>query len=222
MPVDHPIPHGVVFIGPIHSGKTATSEWLINNHTPLTEAKKRIVEYDFHKFSFADAVRQEVVTACYPFDIDKQHDALAEMHDLILKEQWRPILQFWGTELRRRHDHQPDYWVDKLRMSIGTAGLRFDHSTASMPHMHRHLFVIDDCRYANEYYMLKQLGCMFIGLDPHPEFPPPDRPEHESEEFWRNVPFVDMQMGWMSIQARGKSILKTLSDRIGTGIEAQS
>lgn len=58
----------------------------------------------------------------------------------------RQILQWWGTEYRRRQD--PDYWTRKLSQRVAYYA----------NDLHERHFVIPDCRFPNEVAALRALG----------------------------------------------------------------
>ena len=99
--------------------------------------------------SFADALRLEVATALGGSGRDIDHHAAA-MVDSKLKDRYRPILQAWGT-FRRQLD--PEYWLRPVEDLLGQRG------------MNKQIIVVDDCRYDNEYAMLRRLGFLFVRLE---------------------------------------------------------
>lgn len=99
--------------------------------------------------SFADALRLEVATGFGGSGRDIDHHAAA-MTDPKLKDRYRPLLQAWGA-LRRQQD--PDYWLKQVEDLLEQRG------------MDKQIIVVDDCRYDNEYAMLKRRGFLFVLLE---------------------------------------------------------
>ncbi len=83
-----------------------------------------------------------------------------------MKEKEGTLLQFWGTEFRRRQFYW-DYWVDKVKEQILT-----DPGQD---------YLVPDTRFKNEAAMLKDLGGLVWRID-RPGFVAKDRdPNHKSE-----------------------------------------
>jgi len=128
-------PRRIAFIGPIGSGKSACA--------------LAYVLYGGQRLSFAKTLRQEVAAAL-AFPINGKAPALVQrMKNRDTKEQFRPLLQWWG-EYRRNTEGQ-DYWVQKLMDTIDDKPKSFT-------------LAIDDCRYFNEYDALKERGFKFVRL----------------------------------------------------------
>ena len=91
-----------------------------------------------------------------------------EMDNPAVKDKYRTILQWWGTEYRRAQDSE--YWIKAFEKSIqfGATGLRF---------------VVDDCRFNNEYEKLRFYGVRFVLLQPGETTRPVQ--EHASEMDWK-------------------------------------
>ena len=128
-------PKRIAFIGPIGSGKSACA--------------LSYVLYGGQRMSFASTLRQEV-GAAIAFPVNAKAPALVQgMINRDTKEQFRPLLQWWGQY--RRNTEGEDYWVQKLMDRID--------STPSY-----HILAVDDCRYFNEYDALHERGFKFVRL----------------------------------------------------------
>lgn len=76
----------------------------------------------------------------------------------------REILQYWGTDVRRKED--PNYWVKKLAAAI-PAGKNV---------------VVDDIRFRTEAEFILGMGGKLFRLDRYPGYQPPAAgSEHQSE-----------------------------------------
>ncbi len=133
-------PNRIALVGPPGSGKTTIADAFITGRG--------------YRLSFAEAVRAEVVDAIRALDGDEAGDvAYWEMRDPDTKDGWRALLQAWGGEFRRGRD--PQYWVNTLDRLLG----KFN-ATTTVP------LAIDDCRYPNEYDMLRAYDFTFVQLMP--------------------------------------------------------
>lgn len=86
------------------------------------------------KFSFAYALKKEVCAAC---DITM---GFLEAH----KENFRLILQGWGTDYRRELYGQ-DYWIEALLRVL-------------VAHKHLHIQIVTDVRFRNEAEAIRKAG----------------------------------------------------------------
>jgi hypothetical protein len=99
--------------------------------------------------SFASTLRQEVAAAI-AFPVNAKAPALVQgMINRDTKEQFRPLLQWWGQY--RRNTEGEDYWVQKL----------MDRIDSKPPNL---TLAVDDCRYFNEYDALHERGFKFVRL----------------------------------------------------------
>lgn len=143
------------------------------------EAARALRRLGFAKRSFAEPLRREVkrmfTDTKYRREMRKQlpdavDQAFLECYDVCDFDPWekptrygmRVLLQRWGTEFRRTQD--ADYWVKRERESLPESGL----------------FVYTDCRFPNEYEMVRSLG----GLVYRVECPWVNPMDHESELHW--------------------------------------
>ena len=97
------------------------------------------------RIAFADGVRLEVEAAHPDLDVwTKPYD-----------EETREILQWWGTDYRRKQD--PNYWVHKGVQRINAAARFYE------------LVVVTDIRFANEAAAIEELGGMVAEVYAHDE-----------------------------------------------------
>lgn len=119
-----PAPEIIGLLGPARAGKD-TICILMALDRPLT------------RLAFADGVKEEVADAIgMPVSFIEEH-----------KERLRPLLQYWGTELRRDLFDR-DYWVKRL--------------LAKLAHVHTGLVVVTDVRFPNEARALAERGARLI------------------------------------------------------------
>lgn len=106
----------------------------------------------YHRMAFADALKKEVSDAC------KVTPAFIEAN----KESFRTILQWWGTDFRRKFSGE-DYWINILlnKLLVSTA----------------ELIIVPDVRFQNEYEVLRNLGAFMFYIDR----PASDKDNHASE-----------------------------------------
>lgn len=128
-------PRRVAFIGPIGAGKSACAlAYVLSGGT---------------RISFAKTLRQEAAAAiAFPHN-DKATLIAQRMRNRDTKEQFRPLLQWWGQY--RRDTEGRDYWVQKLMDVI-------DQKPSNLT------LAVDDCRYFNERDALEERGFKFIRL----------------------------------------------------------
>jgi len=134
-----PAPEIIGLLGPKQSGKD-TICILLACERPLT------------RLAFADGVKEEVADAIgMPVSFIEEH-----------KERLRPLLQNWGTELRRDLFDR-DYWVKRL--------------LAKLPFVRTPLVVVTDVRFPNEARALAERGARLIRVVRGPV----DADRHRSE-----------------------------------------
>lgn len=105
----------------------------------ITEARGD--KYDIRIMSFADALRDEVrgreFELCLKHNVP--YDPNPPVDEMYPNGKQRALLQFWGTEYRRKQD--PFYWVKKLKERIDK----------EQPQ----IVLIDDMRMKNEYLFVR-------------------------------------------------------------------
>lgn len=127
---------------------------------------------------FAHALKDEVAYAIVAVEThltEEERERLysrirAEMDDPTTKDQYRGILQWWGTDYRRAQDDR--YWLDKLHARVCSL-------SPDVP------IAIDDCRFPNEYDLLRELGFRFVRLEVGDHVREMGaHADHESERHW--------------------------------------
>lgn len=174
----------VAFVGPIGSGKTLTAKALAYSIEDMAVV-----------LAFGNAVKREAATAIGR-DSAERIKIYNEMLDPSTKHKWREIIQVWGTEVRRR-EFCEDYWVKKIEEDIDY----FKNNES---------IIVDDCRFWNEYNMLKEHGFKFVRCLPS-KGNKNITALHESEQYWSTFP-VDVTVEWRPVEERVDKILKRLND----------
>jgi hypothetical protein len=145
----------VAFCGSAHSGKTTASNILVQTH-------------GFRKISFADALKDAVAPV---FGWDRKRLAAETPEDRAWRELPDPfwsnvfgkavtprwVLQNVGTELFRNQMHN-DIWVRAMQRTVlNNPGVNY---------------TIDDCRFPNEFSLLREMGAMMVWVvrPPVPEW----------------------------------------------------
>lgn len=121
-------------------------------------------------YAFADALRMEVRSACAKFG--GQFALIQAWKEVGLMPEWvhfeepkpRPLLQWWGTDFRRKQD--PNYWVKRLRKTLN------DHRPD--------VALITDVRFRNEADLIHELGGTLVEVE-RIGVPDVDVQEHRSE-----------------------------------------
>lgn len=193
---------GIALIGAQKAGKSTTAK-----------ALNQLIQ-NSHRISFADALREEVAETLAENDPDPLHDKewfLREMTTVPNKYHYGPLLQWWGTDFRRAQ--RPNYWVEKVIN-------RITRSANSA------LWLVDDCRFQNEYDALKDIGFVFVKLGPNPLSSAGDlsavadkrNPNHASELDWPSWE-VDEDLPWGTLRQRCEQIIGMITHRIMQGQE---
>lgn len=175
---------GIAFCGPIGSGKTTMAHAL---RTLYPETAKCA--------SFADALRNEAAIALRAITPGDTHEEFIDaFKDPNTKSRYRPFLQWLGTEYRRTED--PHYWVRQLAYTINSQS--------------RFTWLVDDCRFMNEYEELRLRGFVFVRLANRPVYDEviPETP-HASERDWSQFTF-DFGLDWEPIARRTAACLRKL------------
>lgn len=137
------------FTGFKRSGKDTAAECIIQS----------IGNWNIYRVAFADALKQEAADVCgVSVEFIEQN-----------KEAFRPMLQWWGTDFRRKF-HGDDYWLRKWMQRV-------------LELKDAHMIIVPDVRFQNEADLLRQFdGKIFrivrFGLEPD---------QHESETNTVNI-----------------------------------
>lgn len=118
-----------------------------------------------------------------------------ELHDPELKKFWRPVLRFWGTEIRRKLFGW-DFWVDKLQARVELYG----NCTV----------IVDDVRFLNEAAFIKQHGGKLFRMLPDPKLIP-EQTNHQSETEPDEIPGC-IDIPWEYVGGRVARITAELRD----------
>lgn len=201
-PLPDTFPKGIALIGGIGAGKSTTANALMAISGDPIFTPFGLVPI---RLSFADALRSEVAKVlsaaeCDSKDILTVKDRLMvydrylkALKDPELKKPYRPLMQWWGQW--RRNTCGDSYWRDKVITRIND--IRWMQKSPILP-------LIDDCRYDNEYHLLKTNGFIFIKLAPNPD---PSYVEtnanqtHDSEIDWK-LWEVDLELDWEPLTSR--------------------
>lgn len=119
--------------GKKQSGKNEVAK-IIQSLTPLWCAE----------IAYADALKSEVAFAC--------GQSVTEVN--IYKEVFRPILQWWGTDFRRKFQEQDLYWIHRLdgKLAILTDADKHD------------IIIITDCRFKNELQYAQDIKAVTVNI----------------------------------------------------------
>lgn len=114
--------------------------------------------YDIKAYSFAEFLRNEVagqeVELCAKHNIEPQPN-----------ERWVKLLQYWGTDYRRRQN--PFYWINKLKEKI-----ELESPTVAL---------VSDVRFKNELFFILSTGGYVARLERLGFVDPTRDPHHISE-----------------------------------------
>jgi hypothetical protein len=173
----------LALLGAPGSGKTSIAvEW--------AALRTELDSHDAMKVGFADELRLEASSYMGRVISDDWHRSpgrngsrreaqlwlMTQFQHPATKDRWRPLLQWWGTDFRR--DVDEDYWCEKVAERI----TRFEAINRGLPRG----IVVDDCRFPNEYAMLRERGFTFVRLldgETTRDLTTEQR-EHESEAYW--------------------------------------
>lgn len=92
------------------------------------------------QIAFADAVKEEVAKACGVTVEQIEQN----------KQQFRPILQWWGTDFRRKMQRD-DYWIQELNRRCVNA---HNQNVSCV--------IIPDCRFQNEAQYIKSIPASWL------------------------------------------------------------
>lgn len=178
---------GIAFIGAIGSGKSTMCNELIDRDLHMAR---------FKKISFADPLKHEVAIALAETNRDFIHDAKdweATLRDPQRKLPYRGLLQWWGTDYRRAQN--PDYWVEKW------------HSATHVAANHNQIVLVDDCRFPNEYALLRDMGYVIVLLHSEHGSVSDDAVavSHESEAHWPTF-WYNLSLAWIPVSERVQAL----------------
>ena len=155
--------NGVALLGEPGSGKTTIGNALLELEGGM-------------RLSFAGALKNELANGLafvedYGFDRQAFRRHRAAMDDPATKDTYRSILQWWGSLRRAEYE---DHWAHKVLDQMVYGGF----------------YVVDDCRYWNEYRMLSDAGFAFVSLGPGETTRrlTGEQAAHPSEQDWPSFP----------------------------------
>jgi hypothetical protein len=194
----------MILIGFSHqarTGKDTACDYLVKHH-------------NFIKLSFAEALYEECrnlyITLrhpvpvgqieSYPPDVWGEDCSPGEWEYVGMTEKDSLLLQWWGTNVRRKQD--PDYWVKRLANKVENIKALKDAENAfeerehlkgpfhsNMPFLHEELRIcISDCRFQNEADWITDQGGLVVRVS-RPDRPIDRDPSHLSEVDLLNYPF---------------------------------
>lgn len=100
-----------------------------------------------YRLAFADTLKQEI----YEYILKPNGLELDMMSNEATKEQFRTLLQWWGTEFRRRL-FRDDYWLAKLSEQLS----QYENQDA--------IVMITDVRFPNEFQYIKSIGGLMVRI----------------------------------------------------------
>lgn len=104
--------------------------------------RKVTVKFSTQRIAFADALKEEVAQAC-GVSVQFIEDN---------KSQFRPILQWWGTDFRRKYQGD-DYWVKR---ALGKINEAYDKGV--------NLVIVPDVRFKSEAETIKSVGGYLVRI----------------------------------------------------------
>lgn len=134
----------IALIGKMFSGKTTAADYLKEN-------------YNFTQFSFGDGVKETAALLLNTFAVQEGGTPDWDI-DKINENKSNPIvrhlLQFIGGEVGRQLVGTETIWTDKVLDKIAALEVRRPGAN----------IVIDDCRYENEFDILKAAGFRMVRI----------------------------------------------------------
>lgn len=120
-----------------HSGKDTLAEFIAE------ELDRCSIIVPHSILRFADQLKIEVTNVCRVplFELEENKDV------------FRPMLQWWGTEFRRKYQGNDNYWVEKLAKRIEKS----EHKSA--------VYLVTDVRFPNEFEWVKSKGGKLIKIE---------------------------------------------------------
>lgn len=132
----------LALIGKMFSGKTTAARYLVDT-------------YNFHHLSFGDGVKENAAAMLNAFCEEEDLPPNWTL-DTINANKANPIvrhlLQFTGGEIGRQLIGDEYMWIDKVLSKVGKIEAKTPEAN----------IVIDDCRYENEYDVLKAAGFTIV------------------------------------------------------------
>src|SRR5215211_3043404 len=131
----------IAIVGQMHAGKTTCANSL----------RKR----GFDRYSFAQPLKDitgKMLTVFERRVMNPNAEPIQMTDDLKGHPAIRKLLQIVGDDIGRQWTGNPNTWVELLEQKLEKASAH-------------ELLVIDDCRYWNEYDMLKSQGFVFIRVN---------------------------------------------------------
>lgn len=130
------------------SGKSTLAEFIKEHYPGIVVIR-----------SFADELKYEVALALgIPVKTIEDNKAV-----------FRPILQWWGTEYRRKFQNNDNYWINKLHEKYINCRADID------------LLIIPDVRFYNEAAFVKEQGGMLVTVLRSKDGPQTPEDQHSSE-----------------------------------------
>ncbi len=115
--------------------------------------------------ALADLLKEECAKAIAEeadhYDLSYEN-ILKEMNTDGVKERYRLLLQWWGTEFRRQMCSE-DYWVRAMRLWIECHTVSDEMTQPGYPSP-KQMILIPDIRFPNEVEMVKQLGGLVLRI----------------------------------------------------------
>ena len=166
------------------------------------------------RLSFASGVKEEAAKVLLatdpnlaPFDrdgertIEPRHvEAVVDrMNDPETKDEYRRLLQVWGTDYRRAEN--PQYWIERWAARFNE--IREDSN-----------IIVDDCRFPNEEDALRSNGFTFVMLEDGPttRVQDPEAAVHESESYW---PLFDLDLQLSYVEGPEEQARRILGALLG-------
>ena len=153
------------------------------------------------RMSLGDVVKKEAAEM-FNFPLWMAYDSEAKkcvvyVKDVDRKMTIREILQYWGTDVRRKED--PDYWTKKLHENVPAD---------------KHV-IIDDIRFVSEVEFVRNLGGKVFRLTAYNGYDPPAAgADHVSETELDGYDSFDAvftpafgELGWVAAVMVAKSII---------------
>ena len=167
----------IAFTGRKKQGKSTLADLII---------KKLADTHNCAHVNFADALKRQVAVACG-----------VELADIELhKDTFRTILQWWGTEFRRRYQKDDTYWIARW---LKTLTYKIDDT----------IVLCSDCRFNNEAEAIRFAGGLVIDVCDVASKVEPD--SHASEQ-GVDSKYIDMFV--RNDSSKGLTVLDAIAESI--------